>query len=262
MLVGIILGAYLFRKFSGLVIEGVIRRAVKGNKFSSKEGEEKRENTLIRIINGTLSVLVTVLAAMMLLSEFGVNIGPLIAAAGVAGLAFGFGGQYLIRDVITGLFLILENQYRVGDVVCFDSTCGLVEDITLRMTTLRDLDGTVHHVPHGEVKRVANLSKNFSRVNMNIGVAYESDIEQVREVVNKVGNELATDPKWKDYIIKAPQFLRIEEFADSAIIIKILGDTQPIKQWDVMGEMRLRIKIAFDKAGISIPFPQRVIHSK
>ena len=140
----------------------------------------------------------------MILSEIGIAIGPLMAAAGIAGLAFGFGGQYLIRDIISGLFITIENQYRVNDVVCFDGTCGLVEDITLRMTTLRDLDGTVHHVPHGEIKKVSNLSKYFSRVNLDIGIAYDSNLEKVISVINQVGNELAQDPEWKDKIIKAP----------------------------------------------------------
>jgi len=196
----------------------------------------------------------------MLLSEVGIDIGPLIAAAGVAGLALGFGAQYLIRDVIAGLFIILENQYRVGDVVCSGGTCGSVEDITLRMTTLRDLDGTVHHIPHGEMATISNLSKNFARVNLDLGVSYDVDLEKVIEVVNKIGNNLAEDPKWKESITKAPQFLRVNDFADSAVMIKILGETKPLKQWEVTGELRKRLKIAFDKEGIEIPFPQMVIH--
>jgi len=200
------------------------------------------------------------LALLMIFQEMGVAIGPLLAAAGIAGLAFGFGGQYLIRDLISGLFIIMENQYRIGDVVCFDKTCGLVEDISMRMTTLRDLDGIVHHVPHGEIKMVSNLSKQFARVNLNIGIAYNSDLERVISVVNRVGEELANDPAWREFIIKPPQFLRVDDFGDSAIIIKILGETKPLKQWDVTGELRKRLKIAFDREGIEIPFPQRVVH--
>jgi small conductance mechanosensitive channel len=145
-------------------------------------------------------------------------------------------------------------------VVCFDGTCGLVEDISMRMTTLRDLDGIVHHVPHGEIKRVSNLSKQFARVNLDIGISYSANLEQVISVVNKVGTELAEDPAWKEHILKPPQFLRIDDFGDSAIVIKILGDTKPLKQWDVTGELRKRLKVAFDREGIEIPFPQRVIH--
>ncbi len=256
----IILAAYLVHKFGAIFIEKIIRKSVKADHFLSKAAEKKREDTLIKVFSGTLKIVVLVVALMMLLSELGLDIGPMLAAAGIAGLAFGFGGQYLIRDIIAGLFIILENQYRVGDVVCFDGTCGLVEDITLRMTILRDLDGTVHHIPNGEIKKASNLSKSFARVNLDIGVSYDSDIEKVIKVVNRVGDELVNDPKWKEFIIKPPQFLRIGEFADSAIIIKILGETKPLKQWDVAGELRKRIKIAFDKEGIEIPFPQRVVH--
>ena len=259
-IIAIILIALFIRRFSGLLIEKLIRRMVIAGRFSSKEAEKKREDTLIRIFSVSATILIWGLALLMVLQELGVAIGPLLAAAGIAGLAFGFGGQYLIRDLISGLFIIMENQYRIDDVVCFGDICGLVEDISLRMTTIRDLDGTVHHVPHGEIKTVSNLSKIFARVNMNIGISYSANLEQVISVVNKVGQELADDSVWKDQIIKAPQFLRVEAFADSAIMIKILGDTQPLKQWDVAGELRKRIKIAFDKEGIEIPYPQRVIH--
>lgn len=258
----ILIGAYLVHKFTQVFIDRIIRKVVISDHFLSKEAEEKRENTLIRVTHGTVHVLVWVLAILMVLSEAGVNIGPLLAAAGVAGLAFGFGAQFLIRDVIAGLFIILENQYRVGDVACLDSTCGLVEDINLRTTILRDLDGKVHHVPNGTFQKASNLSKFYARVNLDIGVDYTSDLEKVIAVVNQVGNDIAQDPKWKDHIIKPPQFLRINEFADSAIVIKILGDTKPLKQWDVMGELRKRLKIAFDKESIEIPFPHRTIVQK
>ncbi|MFA5232276.1 MAG: mechanosensitive ion channel family protein [Candidatus Paceibacterota bacterium] len=256
----IVIASQVTLKFSGTFIKKIIKGAVVSDHFLNKEAEKKRENTLIRIFSTSFNVLIWIIALLMILQEIGIEIGPLLAAAGIAGLAFGFGGQYLIRDLISGLFIILENQYRIGDVVCFDKTCGTVEDISLRMTIIRDLDGTVHHIPHGEIKKVSNLSKLFARVNLNIGISYNSDLEHVISVVNKVGKDLADDPSWKDHIVSPPLFLRINEFADSAIIIKILGETKPLKQWEVAGELRKRIKIAFDKEGIEIPFPQRVIH--
>jgi len=259
-IVAIVIVAYLFRKFAEIFIEKIIRKIIISDHFLTKEVERKRENTLIRIFTVSLGILIWLLALLMILQEVGIAIGPLLAAAGIAGLAFGFGGQYLIRDLISGLFIIMENQYRIGDVVCFDGTCGLVEDISMRMTTLRDLDGIVHYVPHGEIKRVSNLSKQFARVNLNIGISYSSNLEQVISVVNKIGKELSEDPAWKEHILTAPQFLRIDDFGDSAIVIKILGDTKPLKQWDVTGELRKRLKIAFDQGGIEIPFPQRVVH--
>jgi len=206
-----------------------------------------------------LDISVITTSFLLVISELGINIGPFLATAGIAGLAFGFGAQYLIKDLISGLFIILENQYRVGDVVCLDITCGLVEDISLRRTVLRDLDGSVHYVPHGSITKTSNLSKDFARVNVDIGVAYSTDIEKLREVVNRVGKEIAEDPKWKDFVTKAPEFVRIEKFDDSSINIKILGETKPMKQWDVAGELRSRIKTAFEKEGIEIPFPQMVV---
>jgi moderate conductance mechanosensitive channel len=256
----ILIGTFILQKVSSAFITKAIRLAVIPDETKSKESEKKREETLIYIFRTTIRIIIIVIATLMILQQLGIEIGPILAGAGIVGLAVGFGGQYLIRDIISGLFIILENQYRIGDVIKVDDTSGLVEEITLRKTTLRDIDGIVHHIPHGEIKKVSNLSKEFARVNLNVGIGYSSNLEHVIEVINKVGNELAAEPDWKDAIIKAPQFLRVDELADSAIVIKILGDTIPHKQWDVSGEMRKRILIAFNKERIEIPFPQRVIH--
>jgi small conductance mechanosensitive channel len=253
-------GAFILIKITRRVIIRAVRIAVVRDSMMSVEAEKKREDTLIRIFNGGLKIVIMVMAILMILQEIGIETGPILAGAGIVGLAFGFGGQYLIRDIISGLFIILENQYRIGDVISINNTGGLVEDISLRMTTLRDLDGTVHHIPHGEIKIVSNLSKQYARVNINIGIAYSSNLQQVIEVINKTGAELAEDPMFRDLIISPPKFLRIDSFADSSIIVKILGDTKPLKQWEISGEFRKRIKIAFDREGIEIPFPQMVLH--
>jgi small-conductance mechanosensitive channel len=254
------IAAWLLIVILSKIIRKSVRVAVVPDKNMPPEAEKKREDTLIHIFNGALKIVIIVLALMMILQETGLEIGPLLAGAGILGLAFGFGGQYLIRDIITGLFIILENQYRIGDVVNIDGTSGSVEDITLRLTTLRDLDGTMHHIPHGDIKRASNLSKKFARINLDMGVAYNTDLEHVIRVINKTGNELAEDPLYREFILKPPQFLRVNDFADSAIIVKILGETKPLKQWEITGELRKRLKVAFDKEGIEIPFPQRVIH--
>lgn len=259
-IVFIIAIAYFLNKILNKFIEKAVRIAIRPDRYSSKEAEEKRENTLIQIFTTTTKISILCISVLMILDQFGIEIGPILAAAGIVGLAFGFGGQYLIRDIISGLFIILENQYRVGDVVNLDLASGKVEQISLRKTTLRDLDGTVHHVPHGEIKRVSNLSTEFSRININIGIAYDSNIEHVISIINKIGNDLANDPEWKAYIIQTPQFLRIDDFADSSIVLKILGETIADKKWEITGELRKRIKITFDKEGIEIPFPQLVIH--
>lgn len=241
------------------LIERAVKQIVIGNNEQYWISERKRADTLIRIFSGVSLITITTIAVLMIAQEVGLAIGPILAGAGIVGIAVGFGGQYLICDMISGFFIILENQYRIGDVVSLDGTGGLVEDITMRMTTLRDMDGTVHHIAHGEIKRVANLTKKFSRVNLNIGISYQSDLDHVINVINEVGNELAQHTSFKDSIIKPPQFLRVDDFADSAIIVKIVGETQPIKQWEVAGELRKRLKIAFDREGIEIPFPQRVV---
>ena len=256
----ITIGTYILNRFLKHTIEKIVRTAVVSDKYLSKEAEEKREDTLIRIFTWSSRIIILFIATLMILQEFGIPIGPILAGAGIIGIAVGFGGQYFIKDIISGFFFILENQYRVGDVVNFDGTGGLVEDISLRMTTLRDLDGTVYHIPHGEIKKVANLSKDFARINLNIGIAYAANLDHVIKIVNKVGDELSQDPQWKEFIIKPPQFLRVDDFADSSVVIKILGETLPLKQWEVTGELRKRIKIAFDNEGIEIPFPQRVVH--
>jgi small-conductance mechanosensitive channel len=252
--------AYLLHIIFSRIIKKAVRIAVIRDKNMSEDAEKKREDTLIHIFNGALRIIISIMALLMILQEAGIQIGPILAGAGILGVAVGFGGQYLVKDVITGLFVILENQYRIGDVVNIDGTGGLVQDINLRKTILRDLDGIVHHIPHGTMTKVANLSKDWSRVNLNMGVGYSTNLEHLIEVINRTGNELADDPGFKDSIITAPQFLRVDEFADSAILVKILGDTKPLKQWEVTGELRKRLKIAFDKEGIEIPFPQRVVH--
>jgi small-conductance mechanosensitive channel len=256
----IVVAAWVLNKLICKIIERAVRIAVVRDSYTTEDAEKKREDTLIRIFNGATRIFIILLAGLMILQEAGLKIGPLLASAGIAGLAVGFGGQYLIKDIITGLFLILENQYRIGDVININGTGGLVQDISLRKTTLRDIDGILHHIPHGSITMVSNLSKDFARVNLDIGVAYGADLEHVINVINKTGNDLAEDSKFKDSIVSPPQFLRVNDFADSAIMIKILGDTKPLKQWEVTGELRKRLKIAFDKEGIEIPFPQRVVH--
>lgn len=240
----------------------IARLVEKGIKNGTKEAVEKRQKTLIRIFSGALKVFVWVVAVMMVLSELGINIGPVLAGAGILGVAIGFGAQYMVRDFLAGLFIILENQYRIGDVVCLDGTCGAVEDIDLRKTVLRDLDGVVHHIPNGEIKKSSNLSKNFARVNLNVGIAYKENLDKVIKIVNKIGGDMAEEPEWKEFITKPPQFLRVDSFGDSAVIIKILGETKPLKQWEVTGELRKRIKIAFDREGVEIPFPQISVWSR
>lgn len=255
----ILLVIVIVHYFGRRILDKIVRRVIDQSDYGSAAAERKREDTLIRIFHTTIAVILWTIGIIMILSEFGVDVGPLVAGAGLVGIAVGFGAQYLVRDVISGLFIILENQYRVGDVVELEGVSGNVEDITLRKTVVRDLDGAVHHIPNGEIKKSSNLSKDFARINIDIGVAYESDISQVERVINQVGLELSKDPDWSPRIKKAPEFVRINSFGDSAINIKILGDVEPQEQWAVAGEFRKRLKVAFDKEGINIPYPHTVV---
>lgn len=257
----VLAGAFVVYQIAKTIFTRAVRIMVEQT-YEIRDGEamEKRNETLMGVVVTTLRVAVMLLAGLIVLSELGVNIAPLLAGAGIAGLAIGFGAQSLVKDVIAGLFILFEDQYRKGDVVKVAGISGLVEDVNLRRTVLRDLDGVQHHIPNGEISSASNLTKQWSRVNLNIGVAYDTNLDRAIKVLNVAGMSLVEDAKWAKDIIKPPQVLRVDNFGDSAIEIKMLGETKPLRQWDVTGELRLRIKRAFDREGIVIPFPQRDVH--
>jgi len=242
-------------------IPKVIREAVTRSRGDQTDEEvKKRADTLSGVLVASLQAVIIAVVVFMMLSEIGLNISPIIAGVGVIGIAIGFGAQSMVKDLIAGLFIILENQYRKGDVVKIADTSGLVEDITLRRTLLRDMDGVVHSVPNGEIRVASNYTKEWSRVNMNISVSYDTDLKQAIEVINRVGKELAEDPDWMGAILTPPRALRVDNLGESGIDIKILGETKPMRQWDVMGELRLRLKKAFDVEGIDIPYPHTKVY--
>jgi small conductance mechanosensitive channel len=225
----------------------------------SEEEVRKRADTLTAVLVTTAQVFIIVIAAFIILSEF-VDIAPVLAGAGVVGIAIGFGAQYLVRDLIAGFFIVMENQYRVGDVVNIAGTGGLVEEINLRRTVLRDLDGVVHTIPNGEIKVASNLTKEYSRVNLNISVSYDTDLDRATAIINRICREMAEEPTWVPLIIKTPQVLRVDKLGDSGIDLKVVGDTKPIQQWAVMGEIRKRVKKAFDQEGVEIPWPHTKVY--
>ncbi len=234
-------------------------------KEGAKEGEPpseslKRVETLVRLLKQAAYLTLWIIVILILLTELGVQIGPLIAGAGILGLAIGFGAQNLVRDVISGFFIILENQIRVNDVAVINGTGGLVDKINFRTTVLRDLAGLVHVFPNGEITTLSNLTKEWSAYVFDIGVAYKENTDRVIEVMKQVGQELRDDPEIGPLMIEDVDIFGVDKFADSAVVIKGRIKTKPIRQWQVGREFLRRIKLAFDEHGIEIPFPHRTIY--
>ena len=243
-----------------IIVPRLVRVTTKTRLAGKPQEEiEQRAETLTHVFTRTGATVLIVLGFFTALPELGVNIGPLLAGVGIAGIAVGFGAQSLVKDVISGMFILIDNQYGKGDVVDIAGKTGVVQDIGLRRTVLRDLDGIVHYVPNGEIVVSSNMTQEYSRVNLNVSVSYAEDLDHVMKVINEVGEELAADEDWKSVIISPPKSLRVDSFGESGIDIKILGDVQPIRQWEVMGELRRRLKRRFDEEGIEIPFPHRVM---
>lgn len=216
---------------------------------------QKRATTITHILNKVVTLVIMSIAILIVLQEVSVNITPILTGAGIIGLAVGFGAQHLVRDVIAGFFLILENQVRVGDVAIINGKGGLVEAIRLRTVVLRGLDGTVHVIPNGAIQELSNMTKDFSFALLDVGVAYKEDTDQVTEVLKQVAEELRQDSDYAQKILGPLEVLGVDAFADSAVIIKVRLKTIPIQQWTVGREYRRRIKKAFDEKGIEIPFP-------
>ena len=228
----------------------------------SVEDRENRARTLLGVFHNAVRIVVIIGGGLMLLAEFGMNILPLITAAGVVGLAIAFGAQNLIRDYFYGFIILLENQYTINDVVRIGGIAGLVERITLRVTVLRDLEGVVHFMPHGEIKSVSNLTHGWSRAMFDIGVAYKEKPDDVMKVLMDLGRELRRDPEFSALILDDPEMLGVDQFGDSAVVIKFLIKTRPLKQWIIKREMLRRIKNKFDELGIEIPFPHRTVYHR
>jgi len=253
--------AYGASRFAMMLVHRIVEKSLKPDKFKTERDEHLRKETLTGIIGAIIRGAIWIIAAMMLLSELGVNIAPMLAGAGIIGAALGFGGQSMVKDYLAGIFIISENQYRVGDVVELNKeVSGVVEHVTMRATVLRDLDGMLHHVPNGNITIATNMTMDYANINFDIGVAYDTDLDKVEKIINEVGLELAGDEQWKRRITEPPAMLRVDNFGESEITLKILGKTIPMEQWAATGELRKRLKKAFDKNGIEIPFPQRTIH--
>lgn len=221
----------------------------------------KRVETLGRVFRYIASVLITVIAGLAIMGELGIAIGPILGAAGVVGVAVGFGAQSLIKDYFTGFFLLLENQVRQGDVVQVADIGGLVEEVTLRYVRLRDYDGNVHFIPNGNISTVTNRSRGFAQSVMDIGVAYREDVDQCFEVMRQVGREMREDPVFGPKILEDLEIAGVDQWADSAVILRCRFKVMPLEQWGVRREFLRRLKRAFDQQGIEIPYPHLTVYA-
>jgi small-conductance mechanosensitive channel len=239
--------------------KALLHRAEVDENVDTSEAE-KRINTLAGIMLGALRIIIYAVFLILLLSKFSINIAPLLASAGILGLAVGFGAQELVRDYISGFFMLLENQVRAGDVAIINGTGGLVEKIELRTITLRDFSATVHIIQNGKINTLSNMTKDWSAMVFDIGVAYKENVDQVIEIMKQVGEELQKDEDFGPNIIEPIEVFGLDKFADSALVIKARLKTRPITQWSTGREYRRRLKMAFDKHNIEIPFPHQTIY--
>jgi small conductance mechanosensitive channel len=242
------------KAFVPRIVTGFVKSSGRGR--HSKSWFERRAKTLTGLMVWIVAIVTGVVAFFLIMEELGLNITPLLASAGVVGVAIALGAQTIVKDFLGGLFILMEDQYNKGDVVKIAGISGEVEDVNLRRTVLRDLDGIVHTVPNSAVITASNYTRDLSRVNIDVPVAYGENLDRVFGVINRVGREMATDPYFSKLIKTPPQVLRVQNFGDSGIDIRILGDVHPSMQWEVTGELRKRLKKAFDEVGIEIPWPR------
>ena len=219
----------------------------------------QRTETLATVLRSLATVGIWSFALVLILGAVGINIGPLIAGAGIVGVALGFGSQTIVKDFLTGLFMLLEDQYGVGDIVDVGEATGVVEGVSLRTTRIRDLEGTLWHVPNGQIARVGNKSQLWARSLIDIPVAYDTDVAHATRVIKETADDLWRDPRWAADIVEEPEVWGVEAFAADQVLIRMVIKTEPARQWAVNRELRARLLVAFEREGIEIPLPQRVM---
>lgn len=221
--------------------------------------KEQRIRALVDVAGSIIAVLVWTIAVMMILGEFGLNLGPMIASAGIVGVAFGFGAQDLVKDFLSGLFMLAEDQYGVGDTIDAGEAIGVVEEISLRTTKLRSVDGTLWHIPNGEIRRVGNQSQEWARALLDIGVGYDTDIAHASAVIQEVADTMAAEDQYAPLFLDAPAVWGVQDLGPDSIVLRLVIKTTPGDQFGIARELRFRLKAAFDDAQIEIPFPQRTV---
>jgi len=257
-IVGILIALIILAQMSRWVVSWLEKFVPEKDPLLASEAK-KRAQTLGNVLRHALLIVLFFIAILMILGELGIQLGPLLATAGIGALAIGFGAQSLVKDVINGFFIILENQYRIGDAIEVAGVSGLVESVSLRKTVLRDLEGRVHTIPNGEIKIVSNLSKEWSRSVLDLGISYSENIDQVIGLLTEIGIELGSEEPYKSAILEPLKILGVERFGESQLVIRMMVKTVPLKQWDVGRELRRRIKKRFDEKGIQIPLSNRVL---
>jgi moderate conductance mechanosensitive channel len=262
-LVFILIATFVLSKMLRLFIKRLssflLSRAEK-NESTDEFEAGKRINTLMGILWGLGKIMIWTTAIFYILDKISIDVKPILAGAGIIGLAIGFGSQELVRDFISGFFILLENQIRTGDVAVINGTGGLVEKIELRTTTLRDFSGVVHVFQNGKINSISNMTKEWSAMVIDMGVAYKEDPDKVIQIMTQVGLEMQYDEEFGPKIIEPIEVVGVNDFADSAVVIRARIKTRPIEQWKVGREYRKRLKKAFDKHGIEIPFPHTTIY--
>ncbi len=250
----ILILAWIVLRLLRSIVKRIERISDDGDPHTTSE-RKKRAQTIGRILRQASSVLVWSMTIMLVLAEFGVDLKPILAGAGILGLAVGFGAQTLVKDVITGFFILLEDQIRVGDTVTAAGCTGAVEAVNLRTTVLRDYDGTTHIIPNSSITVVTNATRDWSRAVLDVGVAYKEDTDRCEMVLREVGDSIEKDPVFAKKLLGPFEYLGVVKFGDSAVVLRVLVQTQAHESPLVLRELRRRVKKAFDDAGIEIPFP-------
>ncbi len=262
ILVLAVVARWLARRAINGFTDGLAQRTPRHSSRNRIGAERDRQRTITvgRVLSGVVSVTVLVVAALLILGEFGISLGPLLAGAGVVGVALGFGAQYLVRDLIAGLAILIEDQFGVGDVVDAGPATGTVEAVSLRATRLRDVNGVLWIIPNGEITRVGNYSQLWARTVLDVGIAYDADLDKAKQVLLDTATDLWHEHEPNATILEQPEVWGVEDLGDSAVTLRVVVKVEPAEQWTTARILRERIKKAFDEAGIEIPFPQQVVH--
>jgi len=266
-ILGLVVLALVIRWALGKIVDRIIRRAEDGvlpDRFSSggagtTNRRVQRAKTMGDLLKSVINGVLVAVFGTMILGELGVNIAPIIASAGIVGVALGFGAQSLVKDFLSGIFMIFEDQYGVGDVVDVGVASGTIEAVSLRVTRLRDQSGTVWYVPNGTILRVGNMSQNWARAVVDVSIGYGEDLARVQRVLREVAHDLWQDEEFNHVVIEEPEVTGVETMTPDAITVRVLIKTAPMRQWAVARELRQRIKARFDHEGIAMPFTQRVL---